>query len=143
MWFLPSRIPRAWVPVPFPTFLLPLKAIFLTSDSQPDSTAASQSLYQSSFITLVLSYLWDSQGHCLYQREKEKDNTSILYPVLNIDWRFVSYMIVYMFQCHSPKSSHPLPLPQSPYDCSIHLCLFCCLACRIIVTIFLNSVYMC
>ena len=28
---------------------------------------------------------------------------SILYPVLNIDWHFVSYMIVYMFQCHSPK----------------------------------------
>ena len=28
-----------------------------------------------------------------------------------------------MFQCHSPKSSHPLPLPQSPKDCSIHLCL--------------------
>ena len=40
--------------------------------------------------------------------------SSILYPVLNIDWQFVSYMIVYMFQCHSPKSSHPLPLPQSP-----------------------------
>ena len=32
-------------------------------------------------------------------------------------------MIVYLFQCHSPKSSHPLPLPQSPKDCSIHLCL--------------------
>ena len=32
---------------------------------------------------------------------------SILYPALNIDWRFVSYMIVCMFQCHSPKSSHP------------------------------------
>ena len=30
---------------------------------------------------------------------------SILYPVSNIDWRFGSYMIVYMFQCHSPKSS--------------------------------------
>ena len=28
----------------------------------------------------------------------------------------------------SPSSSHPLPLPQSPKDCSIHLCLFCCLA---------------
>ena len=27
---------------------------------------------------------------------------------------FVSYMIFHMFQCHSPKSSHPLPLPQSP-----------------------------
>ena len=40
---------------------------------------------------------------------------SILYPALNLDWRrFVSYMILYMFQCHSPKSSNPLPLPQSP-----------------------------
>ena len=28
---------------------------------------------------------------------------SILYPASNIDWRFVSYMIVYMFQCHSPS----------------------------------------
>ena len=27
---------------------------------------------------------------------------SILYPALNLDWRFVSYMILYMFQCHSP-----------------------------------------
>ena len=36
----------------------------------------------------------------------------------------------------------PLPLPQSPKDCSIHLCLFCSLAYRVIVTIFLNSIYM-
>ena len=36
------------------------------------------------------------------------------------------HMISYMFQCHFPKSSHPRPLPQSPKDCSIHLCLFCC-----------------
>ena len=62
---------------------------------------------------------------------------SILYPASNLDWQFISYMILYMFQCHSPKSSHPLPLPQSPKDCSIHLCLFCCLAYRVIVTIFL------
>ena len=67
---------------------------------------------------------------------------SILYPVSNIDWRFISYMIVYMFQCHSPKSSHPLPLPQSPKVRSTHLCLFCCLAYRVIITIFLNSIYM-
>ena len=32
--------------------------------------------------------------------------------------------------------------PQSPKDCSIHLCLFCCLTYRVIVTIFLNSKYM-
>ena len=67
---------------------------------------------------------------------------SILYHALNLDWRFISYMILYRFQCHSPKSCHPLPLPQSPKDCSIHLCLFCCLAFRVIVTIFLISIYM-
>ena len=67
---------------------------------------------------------------------------SLQYHASNLDWRFVSYMILYMFQCNSPKSPHPLPLPQSPKDCSIHRCLFCCLAYRIIVTIFLNSIYM-
>ena len=39
---------------------------------------------------------------------------SIQYRASNLDWQFISYMILYMFQCHSPKSSHPLPLPQSP-----------------------------
>ena len=38
---------------------------------------------------------------------------SIQYRASNLDWRLVSY-ILYVFQCHSPKSSHPLPLPQSP-----------------------------
>ena len=32
---------------------------------------------------------------------------------------------------------------QSPKVCSLRLCLFCCLAYRVIVTIFLNSIYMC
>ena len=41
------------------------------------------------------------------------------------------HMILYMFQWHSPKSSHPLPLPQSPKDCSIHQCLFWCLVYRV------------
>ena len=39
---------------------------------------------------------------------------SIQYRASNLDWRLISYMIFYMFQCHSPKSSHPLPLSQSP-----------------------------
>ena len=64
---------------------------------------------------------------------------SIQYRASNLDWRLISYMILYMFQCHSPKSSHPLPLPQSPIDCSIHECFFCCLVYRVIVTISLNS----
>ena len=51
-------------------------------------------------------------------------------------------MIIYMFQCYSLKSSHPHLCPQSPTDCSLHLCLFCCLTYRVIVTIFLNSKYM-
>ena len=39
---------------------------------------------------------------------------SIQHRASNPDWHLVSYMIFYMFQCHSPKSSHPLPLLQSP-----------------------------
>ena len=39
---------------------------------------------------------------------------SIQYSASNLDMRLVSYMILYMFKCHSPKLSHPLPLPQSP-----------------------------
>ena len=50
---------------------------------------------------------------------------SIQYSALNLDWRLVPYMILYVFQCHSPKSSHTLPLPQSPKDCSIHQCETC------------------
>ena len=38
---------------------------------------------------------------------------STLHHALNLDWRFVSPMILYMFQCHYPKSSHPRLLPES------------------------------
>ena len=67
---------------------------------------------------------------------------SILYHASNLDWWFISHKIIYMFQWHSRKSSHPRPLPQSPKDCSTHLCLFCCPIYRVIITIFLNYIYM-
>ena len=66
---------------------------------------------------------------------------STLYHASNLDWQSVSQMIIYMFQCCSLRSSHPCLLPQSPKDCSIHLCLFCCLAYKVIVIICLNSIY--
>ena len=37
---------------------------------------------------------------------------SIQYHESNLDWRFISYMILCMFQCHSPKSpKSSLPSP--------------------------------
>ena len=62
--------------------------------------------------------------------------------LMNLDWWSVSHMIICMFQCYSLRSSHPCLLLQSPKDCSIYLCLFCCLTYSVIITIFLNSIYM-
>ena len=76
---------------------------------------------------------------------------SALFHALNLDWSSISHMVIYMFQCYSLKPSHPRLLPQrspkesqqSPKLCSLHLCLFCCLAYKVVVTIFLNSIYIC
>ena len=56
------------------------------------------------------------------------------------DWTELYW--IYMFQCYSLKSSHSGLLPHSPKVCCLHLCFFCCLAYRIVVTIFLKSIYM-
>ena len=65
-----------------------------------------------------------------------------LLHALNLDWSSISHVVIYMSQYYSLKPSHPRLLPQSPKVCSLHLYLFCCLAYRVIVTIFLNSIYM-
>ena len=63
--------------------------------------------------------------------------------ILHRTWTGDSFLIWYYTCFNAILPNHPLlPLPQSPKDCSIHLCLFCYLAYRVIVTIFLNSVYM-
>ena len=67
--------------------------------------------------------------------------TSALPHASNLDWWSISHMVIHMFQCYSLKSSHSCLLPQSPKVCSLHLCLFHCLAYKVIVTIFLNSIY--
>ena len=66
---------------------------------------------------------------------------STLSHASNLDWRSISHIVIYMLQCYSLKSSHPHLFPQSPKVGSLHLCLFCCLAYRVIITIFLNSIY--
>ena len=58
----------------------------------------------------------------------------------NLHWSSVSHMVIYMFQGSSLKSSHPHLLPHSPKVCSLHLCLFCYLTYRLIITDFLNSI---
>ena len=39
---------------------------------------------------------------------------STLSHALNLDWRSISHMVIYMFQCYSLKSSRPRLLPPSP-----------------------------
>ena len=58
----------------------------------------------------------------------------------NLCWSPISHMVIYMLQRYSLISSHSRLLPQSPKACSLHLCLFCCLAYKVIVTIFLNGI---
>ena len=79
--------------------------------------------------------------HPIPQGHPSAPALSTLSHASNLDWKSISYMIIYMFQCYSLKSSHPCLLPQSPKFCSLHLYLFCCLAYRVIITIFLNSIY--
>jgi len=63
--------------------------------------------------------------------------------ILHWTWTGDSFLIRYYTCFNAILANHPpLPLPQSPKDCSIHLCLFCCLPYRVVVTTFLNSIYM-
>ena len=79
--------------------------------------------------------------HPIPQGHPSAPALSALSHASNLDWRSISHMIIYMFQCYSLKSSHPCLLPQSPKVYSLYLCLFCCLEYRVIITIFLNSIY--
>ena len=81
--------------------------------------------------------------HPIPQGHPSAPAQSTLSHASKLDWWSVSHMIIYRFQCYSFKSFHPCLLPQSAKDCSIYLCLFCCFAYTVIVTIFLNSICMC
>ena len=76
-------------------------------------------------------------------RSSQSTRSERLSHASNLGWWSVSPLIVYMFWCCSLETSHPRLLPQSLNDCSINLCLFFCSAYRVIINIFLNSIYMC
>ena len=67
--------------------------------------------------------------------------SSALLHASNLHWSSVLHMVIYMFQCYSLISSHPCLLAHCPIVCSLYLCLFCCPAFRIIITIFPNSIH--
>ena len=63
--------------------------------------------------------------------------------IMHQTWTGNSFHTWYYTYFNAILPNHPiLSLSQSPKDCSIHQCLFCCLIHRVIVTIFLNSIYM-
>ena len=80
--------------------------------------------------------------HSITQIHPRALSLSALLHELNLHWSSILHMVIYMFKCYSLRPSHPCLLPQSPKICSIHLCLFFCLAYRVIITIFLNFIYM-
>ena len=51
-----------------------------------------------------------------------------LYHISNSHWLSILHMVIYMFQCYSLKSPHPLLLPLSPKVSSLYLYLLCCQA---------------
>ena len=68
---------------------------------------------------------------------------SALFHALNLHWSSILHMVIYMFQCYSLKSSHPCLLPHSP-KCVLYICVsFAVFAYRVVISIFLNSIYMC
>ena len=89
---------------------------------------------------------WISHGFpCVPHPSGSSQCTSLglLSHASNLDWWCVSPLIVYLFQCCYLRTSHLRLLPQSPKVCSIHLCFFFCFTHRVIVTIFLNPIYIC
>ena len=57
----------------------------------------------------------------------------------NSHWLSILHMAMYLSQCCSFKSFHPLLLPLSPKVCSLLLCLVCCPVHRIQVALVVKN----
>ena len=79
----------------------------------------------------------------LYHPSGSSQCTSSENPVSCIEPGLAIHFIYDIIHVTMPLSQiFPPSFPQSLKDCSIHLCLFCRLTYRVIITIFLNSIYM-
>ena len=58
----------------------------------------------------------------------------------NLHWSSILHIVTYMFQCYSLILSQAPLLPHSPKVGSLHLCLFCCLAYRVLIIVFFLNI---
>ena len=58
--------------------------------------------------------------HPIPQGHPSAPALSTLSHASNLDWRSISHMVIYLFECYSLKSSHP-HLPQSPKVYSLYV----------------------
>ena len=74
---------------------------------------------------------------CVFPVHQAQTLVSCIQPGLVICFTLDNIHVLMLFSRNIP----PSPSPQSPKFCSVHLCLFFCFAYRVIITIFLNSIY--
>ena len=81
----------------------------------------------------------------LYHLSGSSPCTSPKHPVSCIEHRLANRFLHDSIHISMPFSHiiPPSPSPAGSKSLFYNLCLFCCLACRVIITIFLNSIYMC
>ena len=82
--------------------------------------------------------------HPIPQGHRSAPALSTLSRALNLDQQAICFIYDNIHISALPSQIiPPSPSPIEFKDCSLHLCLFCCLTYRVIITIFLNSIYMC
>ena len=67
---------------------------------------------------------------------------SALLHALNLHWSSILHMVIYTF--HAILSNHPtLAFSHRVQKSVLYICVSCCLAYRIVIINFLNSIYIC